>query len=262
MEKINGRREISAIVFDSGIGGLNLLCACARLRPDVHYYYVSDNTNVPYGNRSGDEIFELVIKALDGIEALDPSALVVACNIVTAQCIDRLRARYSFSVIGIQPAVKQAAKTGGRCLVLATESTVNSEAFKNLLARFAPPDTVAVGCVGLAEYVEQNIYALPEELPQGLLPDETADCVVLGCTHYAFASEQIKRRYNCPVYDGIEGTARHFYDILGKNVHFYPQTGIFDHQTVKKFKITYLRGDCVKNKQIFEYLFNKSQNKK
>lgn len=255
MEKLSGRGEISAVVFDSGIGGLNLLYACAQRRPDIHYYYISDNVNVPYGNRSGEEIYALTLNALNGIEYLGPSALVVACNTVTASCIDKLRQRYNFPVIGIQPAVKQAATVGGRCLVLATESTVKSAAFKDLLARCAPPDTVAAGCGRLADFVEQNIFSLPAELPCGLLPDESAGSVVLGCTHYTFVHRQIESRYNCPVFDGISGTADHFAQILGKNIHFYPHEGKFDHSTTKKFKITFLRGNNDKNRQIFECLF-------
>ncbi len=250
------RRSTSVVVFDSGIGGLNLLCACAARVPDAHYYYIADTENVPYGNRPHEEIMRLTLSALDGIEELEPAALVVACNTVTANCIDELRHMYSFPVVGIQPAVKQAARCGGRCLVLATKSTIASPSFINLVNRFAPADTTAVGCEQLAAYVEQNVLSLPEELPDGLLPDVRADSVVLGCTHYAFVKRQIESKYNCPVFDGTEGTAAHFLEIMGIADHSYAKNGDFRPPTEKELKITYKCQNSVKYAQIVKYLFS------
>lgn len=250
------RQSDAVVVFDSGIGGLNLLCACAARVPCAHYYYISDPANVPYGNRPREEIMRLTLAALDGIEELNPAALVVACNTVTANCIDELRQRYSFPVVGIQPAVKQAAAHGGKCLVLATNATVKSPSFLNLVNRFAPPDTRVAGCENLASYVEWNILSLPDELPRELLPDFKADSVVLGCTHYAFVKRQIERRYGCPVYDGIEGTAAHFSEIMGITDHQYAKNGDFRPLDEKQLKITFKSENYEHYTQIMKYLFS------
>lgn len=255
MERQTERTKRSVVVFDSGIGGLNLLYECIKRVPTAHYYYVSDNDNVPYGNKSSEEILRLTLCALKDIERLNPAALVVACNTVTARCIDELRRIYPFPVVGIQPAVKPAGEVGGRCLVLATRSTVQSQPFLNLVSRFAPQSTQIVGCEQLAEYIERNIFALPPVLPDGLLPETEADCVVLGCTHYAFVKGAIKRRYGCPVFDGMAGTADHYAKIVGISDHFFPPTGKFDHHTYNKFKITFLGKNSDKNSQIMKCLF-------
>lgn len=257
MEKHSARPGGNVIVFDSGIGGLNLLYHCQKKVPWAHYFYVSDSQNVPYGNRPPEEIAKLAFAALSGIEKLNPAALVVACNTVTAHCIDALRQRFTFPVIGIQPAVKQAAKVGGKCLVLATDATVKSTAFLNLVKAYAPADTKIFGSKALADYVEKNVLSLPDELPENLLPDLSPDTVVLGCTHYAYVKEQIIRRYNCPVFDGLEGTAANFRNRLGISDHFCPATGNYDHQTEETAKITFLGGNCEYNKQIMKYLFTK-----
>lgn len=250
------RRSTSVVVFDSGIGGLNLLYACAVRVPTAHYYYISDPDNVPYGNRPPDEIMRLTLSALGNIDKLNPAALVVACNTVTANCIDELRQRFSFPVVGIQPAVKQAAKRGGKCLVLATNATVKSASFLNLVNRFAPADTKVVGCERLASYVEQNVLSLPDELPEGLLPDVAADSVVLGCTHYAFVKRQIECKYGCPVFDGIEGTAVHFSEIVGTADHFCPEDGDFRPLSQKQLKITYNCKNSEHYAQIMKCLFS------
>lgn len=256
MEKQSAGQTKSVVVFDSGIGGLNLLCACAARVPHAHYYYISDEQNVPYGNRPPEEITRLTFSALDGIEELNPAALVVACNTVTANCIDELRHGFAFPVVGIQPAVKPAAARGGKCLVLATNATVKSQAFLNLVKRYAPADTKAVGCEGLAAYVERNILSLPEVLPEGLLPDIPADSVVLGCTHYTFVKRQIEARYNCPVFDGTEGTATHFSEIMGMVDHVEVKNGDFRPPVEKQLKITYKCQNSDKYAQIMKCLFS------
>lgn len=251
MESISGCAERCAVFFDSGIGGLNLMYQCVKRAPWLKYYYVSDNYNVPYGNRSADEIYSLVLNALDGIERLRPAALVIACNTVTAQCIGELRKRYGFPVIGIQPAIKQAAETGGRCLVLATSSTVKSNAFRNLSSHFPNIDIRVHECKTLAAFVEENVFNLPESLPSWLLPEESADSVVLGCTHYVYVKRQIEAKYNCPVYDGISGTADHFAKIVGMSDHGHTFLGKFDHFFSKGRKIVFLGGNIDKNNTIF-----------
>ncbi len=256
MEKQSAGQSISVVVFDSGIGGLNLLYKCALRVPHAHYYYISDSANVPYGNRSPEEIMRLTLSALDGIEELNPAALVVACNTVTANCIEELRRKFSFPVVGIQPAVKQAAAVGGKCLVLATNATVKSAAFLNLVNRFAPGDTKVVGSERLASYIEQNVLSLPDELPPELLPDVSADSVVLGCTHYAFIKRQIERRYGCPVFDGTEGTAVHFSEIVGMTDHIRPSNGDFRPLTQNELKITYKCENCERYAQIMKCLFS------
>ncbi len=244
-----------AVFFDSGIGGLNLLCACAKKMPAIRYIYCADNANVPYGNKSDEEIYRLTREALGGIEKLNPRALVIACNTVTARCIDRLRETYPFPVVGIQPAIKQAAAIGGRCLVLATASTVNSRAFASLCSRFKEVEPIIYACKDLAGYIENNIENLPEKLPAGLLPEVEADSVVLGCTHYVYVKKQIKSFYNRPVFDGISGTANHFVKIIGMTDHFRDFFGNNDHKSDFAVDLTFLRGNIDKNGRIFDDIY-------
>ena len=39
-------------VFDSGIGGISVLCALVKEKPYHDYYYLGDNFNTPYGDKS------------------------------------------------------------------------------------------------------------------------------------------------------------------------------------------------------------------
>ena len=49
-------------VFDSGLGGLNVLRELRRVLPKEDYAYLADNKNSPYGIKSKEEIVALVRK--------------------------------------------------------------------------------------------------------------------------------------------------------------------------------------------------------
>lgn len=213
MEICNGRKRVA--FFDSGIGGLSLFIKCAKLLPNCDFYYFADNYNVPYGNLSDERITELADEKFAEIEKIGPSAAVIACNTVTAVCAPYLRGKYSFPIIGIQPAVKPAAAHGGRCAVLATTATAKSVSMTVLADKFAGNNCEVVACPYLAAYIEENIMNISECEVVRLLPEIRADSVVLGCTHYAFIEEIIKKHYKIPVFDGLDGTASRLVSVLG-----------------------------------------------
>lgn len=260
MEMNVGNQNVSVAVFDSGIGGLNLLKECATALPSVNFYYLADNFNVPYGTKGRQEILSLVKSKFESVKDAGLSAAVVACNTATANCIEELRDEFDFPIIGIQPAVKPAARYGGKSLVLATTATVNSVSFKDLLERcsgYGNAEFIVHPCIGLADYIEKNVFSLGESLPSELLPEVSVDSVVLGCTHYVFIKDIVQRRYKCTIFDGITGTVDHLRKILGMSDHFQGKSGVFNCEGSKKSNITFLEGDFIKNARIYSWLINK-----
>lgn len=228
-------------LFDSGIGGLNLLKACALRVPYADYFYFADNFNVPYGNLGEEEVNARVLSFFREIDELKPDAAIIACNTVTAECISVLRTKFNFPILGVQPALKQAAALGGEYLVLATEATCKSVAFSELVAKYGR-EAVMFPLKNLAAEIERNIFALDGDGLAARLPTGNYKSVVLGCTHYIFIKNAIKKRYLCPVFDGMSGTADHLATILGKN----------DHQAAHNGKIAFFCGDFSKNRAVFE----------
>jgi len=108
--------------------------------------------------------------------------IVIACNTITATAIDKLRQDYKIPFVGTEPAVKH----GG--LVLATETTVGSRRFKNLIKKH-PVNYQA--CPGLASAIEHGADIRPflPPLPAGV------KTVVLGCTHYILVKDKIQQFY-------------------------------------------------------------------
>lgn len=203
--------------FDSGIGGLTVLSECEKRLPRCLFYYYGDNRHAPYGNLPAKKIRKYVLKAFKKFYRLRVSAAVIACNTATAICAEELRAKYSFPIIGAEPAVCPAAAKGGKVLVLATKATCESERFVKLCHRakelFPNADVSIHPCERLAEAIERNIHNRGYDFTS-YLPQASADAIVLGCTHYIYIVGQIERHFGCPVYDGNDGIARRLVGIF------------------------------------------------
>ena len=203
--------------FDSGIGGLTVLAECQKQQGEEIYYYYGDNRHAPYGNLPPKKIKRYVFRAFRLFKRLKVKAAVIACNTATAVCIDKLREKYSFPIIGAEPAVCKAAASGGKVLVLATRATCESERVHALCERakrtFPSAEISIRSCDGLAGAIERNIARKNFDYTP-YLPNEKADAVVLGCTHYIYIVDQIKRFYGCPIFDGNAGIARRLSCVL------------------------------------------------
>lgn len=66
--------------FDSGIGGLTAVSSFLEKLPNENIVYFADTANMPYGNKSSDEIFEFVSKAIDFFRKFLPKLIVIACG--------------------------------------------------------------------------------------------------------------------------------------------------------------------------------------
>ena len=181
-------------VFDSGIGGMTVFNACKKQLPNTLFYYYGDNRNAPYGNRSAKEIYRLTKKAFNKFKRLKVKAAVIACNTVTTTCIDKLRKKYSFPIIGTEPAVLSAAKKGGRVFVLTTKATFESDRFQKLCAyareQYPQAEVMPFYCSGLAGEIERCLPCLNYDFTKWL-PRGKPTIVVLGCTHYIYIEEVI-----------------------------------------------------------------------
>jgi glutamate racemase len=194
-------------VFDSGLGGLSILQALRAELPHEDFVYIADSGNAPYGEREDGFVVErsfAIARYLTSPNPLPVKALVVACNTATAAAIHLLRRDFpALPIIGVEPALKPALAVSQtrRIGVLATRSTLNSQKFKTLLASVDnQAEFICQPCDGLANAIEQNqlskIIALCADYTRaigqfGTNPGEI-DTLVLGCTHYPFASQHLQ----------------------------------------------------------------------
>lgn len=197
--------------FDSGIGGLTVLAECRKRLPNALFYYYGDNRHAPYGNRSEKQIRRYVFRVFRRFKRLRVQAVVLACNTVTAVCIDELRKKYGFPILGTEPAVLQACQKSGEIFVLTTRATHKSPRFRALCERAQEKNSHVtfrfIACDGLAGAIENHLFDSLYDY-SAFLPTGNPSAVVLGCTHYIYLKERIKKRYACDVFDGNEGVAK------------------------------------------------------
>ena len=208
-------------VFDSGVGGISVLRSLRQTLPNERFIYYGDNLNAPYGTRPEPEILALTLDSVDALIALHVKALVIACNTATSAAAQELRARLTLPVIGMEPALKPAARApgNGRILVMATPATLRQEKFKELMRQYGGR-AETLPCPGLMEFVERGEIdspALDAYLRDRFAPyaGVNVGAIVLGCTHYVFLRRAIQRAMpRALLFDGNEGTARHLRDVL------------------------------------------------
>ncbi len=212
-----GRKSDFIAVFDSGVGGISVLRQLMRVLPNERFLYYGDSANAPYGTKTTQQVRQLALDVAQKLKSRGIKALVVACNTATAAAINDLRQAYpELIVVGIEPALKLAVDRypQGRIGVMATPVTLRGEKFHQLLERFAHEHKVdLIPAPGLADLIEagkQNEAEGEALLWQLLTPFiGKLDALVLGCTHYPFASEVISRILgpDTVLLDGAEGTA-------------------------------------------------------
>ena len=205
-------------VFDSGVGGISVLRHLRRVMPSEKFLYYGDSANAPYGIRKKEEVEALSFAVAEKLMTRGLKALVVACNTATSAAIGDLRAKYpDLIVVGIEPALKLAATRfpGGGIGVMATPMTLREEKFCHLLTRYAAKCQVyKIPAPQLVPLIEEGRVDTPimEQTLHGLLDPfaDKMDALVLGCTHFPFASHAMERLLGprVAVLDGGDGTAR------------------------------------------------------
>jgi glutamate racemase len=202
-------------VFDSGIGGLSVLKALQAELPHERFVYLADSAHAPYGERGDAFVAERTHAIADYLVSHHHiKALVVACNTATAAAIHEARSRYAqLPLVGVEPALKPAvahSKTQ-RIGVIGTHGTLGSTKFASLLATVqGQAEFVIQPCKGLAHAIELSTIQAPagdheqrevhrlcvqytQAMGQFGKGQGQIDTLVLGCTHYVFAAEDLQQ---------------------------------------------------------------------
>lgn len=213
-------------VFDSGFGGLTVLKALLEVIPAANYLYFGDTARLPYGSKSVQTVARYACEAAKVLEQQGAEMLVIACNTATALALPQIQQSASVKVLGVvQPGAQraQAASKSGKAVVIGTEATISSHAYKKALASLAI-EAREKACPLLVPLVEEGwsehpvteqvarIY-LQEAFRDGFLQ---ADVLLLGCTHYPLIKPVLQRVVppGVTLVDSAESTALAVSDVL------------------------------------------------
>lgn len=199
-------------VYDSGIGGVSVFREIVKLLPCADYFYLSDSKNNPYGDKSSEEILDIVFKNVQFLIEKGCSIIVIACNTATAVAIDTLRKAYpQICFIGTEPAIKivHDHPSSGRTLLLATNLTLHMERVQNLIQKYPVDNLETYPCSGLADIIEScDLAGVRNYIQEHLQSYFDVSSLVLGCTHYPLVQSIFQEYFpNATIVDGSLGIA-------------------------------------------------------
>ncbi len=206
-------------VFDSGVGGLTVLKAMAEQLP-AHYLYFGDTARLPYGTKSAETVARYAIGATKFLEAQQIDLLVIACNTATALALPAIKEAAHVPVVGVvEPGAAMAAEVSRNraAIVIATEATVSSHAYRDALQRHGL-QAHEKACPLFVPLVEEGWieHSVTEQVARIYLSEATAqapdgaDVLVLACTHYPLLAAMLRRIVpaEMAIVDSAESTAR------------------------------------------------------
>ena len=82
-------------IFDSGIGGLTVLKTLIYKYPNNEYIYYGDTINLPYGNKTIEELQQLSSKDIEFLLNKQVDIIIIACGTVSSNCINYLKNKYT-----------------------------------------------------------------------------------------------------------------------------------------------------------------------
>ncbi len=235
------------VITDSGLGGLSICAGLAKLLEEqklsdnIEILYINAVPKVNYGYNSMHSrqekltLFNQFLKQIDQI--YDPSLIFIACHSLSVIYPETSFAQESATPvhgileIGLNAILEKYAKSTG-IIILATDTTVEEDAYKKLLIQAGLPseNIVSQACTGLANLISNDLNG---QKTRQLINDyliaahdkftkSYSDYLVyLGCTHYghrhSIFESAVKKANNSTIIVNPNSTAvEYIYDLINK----------------------------------------------
>ncbi|MEN6461017.1 MAG: glutamate racemase [Syntrophomonas sp.] len=188
-------------IFDSGVGGLTVVKALIEKMPGESFIYFGDTANVPYGNKTREQLFTYADNIISFLLKKEVRAIVVACGTHSSVTLPVLEKECEVPILGVVKAGARAAvrtTCNGNIGVIATAATINSHAYINNIESFnSGVNVFENACSRFVPLIEagklegeETRTAVAEYLAP--LIEKGIDTLVLGCTHYPFLASVIQ----------------------------------------------------------------------
>ncbi|KTD31008.1 glutamate racemase [Legionella moravica] len=241
-------KQLAIGVFDSGMGGLTVLKALRASLPQESFVYLGDTARLPYGTKSPDTVKQYAMQMAKLLVERRIKALVIACNTATTAALPHLQSMLTdIPVLGVvAPGASAAveATRNQRILVLATETTIASKAYQELIAKKLPQAVINTrACSVLVALAEEGMVdnAVAREALKHYLDKVTdEDAVLLGCTHFPVFRPLLSSLLpdNVTLVDSAQATARSLHSLLSNQ-------NLLNEDPVAASRVHYLVTDSV-----------------
>ncbi len=256
------QKESAIGIFDSGMGGISLLGQALRKMPQENYLYLGDSRNQPYTDLPYERLKEISIQNCRFLETKGAKAILVACNTATVVAIEEMKDSVTIPVMGITPAIRQAAEGNGNgeILLLATETTLKSRQVNDLIDRHGNSSTFhKITCPPAITLVEQGILEgrEMERLIRNAFssyPIKPGTTLLIGCSHFGFLEKVFRKVLgdHLRIVDGGLSAVTDFHNLLKKNQ--LVSSSIQETPSVEFFNSLGAQKEAISRKILSEYL--------
>lgn len=220
-------------VFDSGVGGLELLIKLESLMPCERIYYFADTVNNPYGDKTYEVIEKYLAEIIDGMLLRRVKLLVIACNtasVVFLQLAGNHPLKQKLKQAGVdvipittsQSVSELALVKPLHVTIVGTKLTVKSGVYEKLVKQILPDSLVlSLSAQQWVERIENPVADIAKEkvlrreavkeVFEKEVAAKDAEAVILGCTHFPELENEIRGfvKDNCLLINPAESMA-HF----------------------------------------------------
>jgi glutamate racemase len=195
--------------YDSGMGGQRIADMFGEAS-DIPYICYQDRESLPLGDKTAEQIRNIVIAGIEKLFNQDCNLVILACNTASVTTIRYIQSTWlpqnypSKQVLGVTVPLREYLDILPELkiqkgLLLATQATIKTGFYQEYLAK-AGYRLDYLSCPNLADAIEQDIanqdieYTESLRILQNLSKNITnkLNYIILACTHYGYIATQIQ----------------------------------------------------------------------
>lgn len=172
-----------------------------KLLPEENFLYFGDTKNMPYGEKTEEQLLTFADKIFNFFEQKNAKAVVMACNTTSAITYEKLKNNYNFKIYPIiQSVCSTLANLSGveKLGVIATPATINSHIYSREIAKYNKNMQIfELAAPNWVRIVEEHRINQPQSILQikeiiDVMKEFNPDKIVLACTHYPYLLDVLK----------------------------------------------------------------------
>lgn len=194
-------------IIDSGSGGVNVINECLK-NFKQEFVYLVDNKNCPYGNKSFDELKQIVLDNINYlIKNYNIDFIILGCNTASSILDYKDYENISCPIIKTYPDMEMLCKTSTKKgLLLATKNTIKYSKYVNYyLMNYRNIITLSIKDLPkmIDDAISQKLIKINKKIMKNLKKIlyfnkklknkyKNVKIIALGCTHFKHIREEIK----------------------------------------------------------------------
>lgn len=153
-------------VFDSGLGSLSVIKELKRVIPHEDLLYFADRLHFPYGNKSHQQLYDIILASIKLLEKYSPKVIVLASMTPSVQILQKVKTRVNAQIIGTMPPLREAVRLSKKkhIGIMATDGTIFSQELASLLRKELAQDVrvTKFNASPIIQLIENGIYICNE----------------------------------------------------------------------------------------------------